>query len=379
MTRLLLVVALMAVVTPAPASAQFGGLTKALETGMKLKDLQISEEEERQIGTLVSEKIRQRYGVVQDKAVHRYVGLVGATLAATSTRPGLAWQFIVLDTDGVNAFAAPGGFVHITRGALALIRTEAELAGVLGHELVHVTEQHTIKAIKKSNAKDLGLDMAPGGGLTQAVLSKIADRAADMVLAGFGRGEELESDEKGIALSNKVGYAPSGLGAFLTRLSERNKEAAERRGLFASHPEMKERLERLDKQIARDKLAATAVLEERYRKSVPYEPKAQAEIAQVEAGAAGLAGGGKGASSTTASSDKGAAESKEAPKKKGFGLSSLMKPGGEEKKSAQVTGSGGARGVDPERNAKGGSNPALVAVVITKADITAFKQEGKLL
>jgi hypothetical protein len=201
-----------------------------------------------------------------------------------------------------------------------------------------------------------------------------------MVLAGFGRGEELESDEQGLALANRVGYAPSGLGAFLTRLSERNKEAAERRGLFASHPEMKERLDRLDKQVTRDKLAATAVLEDRYRKSVPYEPKAQTEIAQVDAGAAGLTGGGKSTSSSTpASSEKGASESKEAPKKKGFGLSSLMKPGGEEKKSAQVTGSGGARGVDPERNAKGGSNPALVAVVITKADITAFKQEGKLL
>ncbi len=375
MKQRLLVIALLALA--APASAQFG-LTKALETGLKLKDLQITEDEERQIGTLVSEKIRQRYGVVQDKAVHRYVSLVGATLAASSTRPGLAWQFIVLDTDGVNAFAAPGGFVHITRGALALIRSEAELAGVLGHELEHVTEQHTIKAIKKSNAKDLGLDMAPGSGMTQAVLSKIADRAADMVLAGFGRSEELESDEKGLVLSNKVGYAPSGLGAFLTRLSERNKEGGERRGLFASHPEMKERLDRLEKQIARDKLAATATLEDRYKTSVPYEPKAQAEIAQVEAGAAGLAGGGKGgATSAPASSDKGTTETKE-PKKKGFGLGSLMKPGGEEKKSAQVTGSGGARGVDPERNAKGGSNPALVAVTITKADLAAFKQAGKL-
>lgn len=375
MRRALLVVAFLA--SAVPASAQFG-LTKALETGLKLKDLQISEEEERQIGSLVSEKIRQRYGVVQDKAVHRYVGLVGASLAASSPRPGLAWQFIILDTDGVNAFAAPGGFVHITRGALALIRSEAELAGVLGHELVHVTEQHTIKAIKKSNAKDLGLDMAPGSGMTQAVLSQIADRAADMVLAGFGRGEELESDEKGIALANRIGYAPSGLGAFLTRLSERNKDAGERRGLFASHPEMKERLDRLEKQIARDKLTAAAVLDDRYKNSVPYEPKAQTEIARVEEGAAGLTGGGKGgATNVPASSDKGAAETKE-PKKRGFGLGSLMKPGGEEKKSAQVTGSGGARGVDPEREAKGGSNPALVAVTITKADITAFRQEGKL-
>ena len=100
------------------------------------------------VGSIVSEKLRDRYGVVQDKAIHKYVTLVGATLAAESSRPKLPWTFIVLDTDGVNAFAAPGGYVHITRGALALIKNEAELADVLGHEITHVTEKHAITAIK---------------------------------------------------------------------------------------------------------------------------------------------------------------------------------------------------------------------------------------
>ena len=89
--------------------------------------------------------MRARYGVVQDAAVHRYVTLVGTLLAKTSTRPNLPFKFIVLDTDGVNAFAAPGGFIHITRGALALMASEAELAGVLAHEIIHVTEKHTIQ------------------------------------------------------------------------------------------------------------------------------------------------------------------------------------------------------------------------------------------
>jgi predicted Zn-dependent protease len=277
----------------------------------------------------------------------------------------------------VNAFAAPGGFIHITRGALGLIQNEAELAGVLGHEITHVTEKHTISAIKKNNAKEFGMEMSPSGGLTKAVISKIADRATDMVLAGFGRSEELESDEKGVVLTNTIGYAPTGLGTFLTRLTERNKDAADRRGLFASHPEMQERLDRLQKEITTQKLASTAVLAERYKKNIAYEPKPQAEIAQVEGGAAGLAsGGGSTGQKADDKSDKSA--EKEQPKKKGFGLGSLMKPGGEEKKSAQVTGSGGARGVDPERNAKGGSNPTLVAVNISPADLTAFKKEGNL-
>src|SRR5512134_2022242 len=161
MKRRLLAVALVA--WAAPAEGQFGALGKALETGLKVKDLQITDEQEQEIGRLVSDKIRQRYGVVQDQAVHRYVSLVGAAVASPTSRPLSYWHFVVLDTDGVNAFAAPGGFVHITRGALALLRDEAELAGVLGHEIVHVTEQHTMKAIKKSNAKDLGLEMGPGG------------------------------------------------------------------------------------------------------------------------------------------------------------------------------------------------------------------------
>jgi hypothetical protein len=375
----LIVILMLLMPCAAPAHAQFGGLGRALETGLKIKSLQITEDEERAIGALVSEKIRQRYGVVQDQAVHRYVSLVGATLVGAGSRPSLAWQFIVLDTDGVNAFAAPGGFVHITRGALALLESEAELAGVLGHEIVHVTEQHTIGAIKKGNIKDLGLEMSPGGGLTKAALARVAEQATGLVLAGFGRAEELESDEQGIALANEVGYAPVGLRQFLARLAERNKASTEKQGLFASHPELQERLDRLEKQIARDKLAGKAVLDARFGKFITYEPRPQADIAQVDEGAAGLAGGTKGAAPASAKGDGDEAkDDKEKPRRRGFGLGGLLKPGQEEKKSAQVTGSGGSRGVDAERNAKGGSNPAPVAVSISPADVAAFKKDGQL-
>ena len=110
-----------------------------------IRDLTFSEAEEQQLGSEISTKIRDRYGVVQDRAVHKYVTLVGSVLASASSRPNLKWTFVVLDTDGVNAFAAPGGFVHITRGALALIQNEAELADVLAHEIGHVTEKHTLQ------------------------------------------------------------------------------------------------------------------------------------------------------------------------------------------------------------------------------------------
>ena len=193
-----------------------------------------------------------------------------------------------------------------------------------------------------------------------------------MVYAGYGRGEELEADETGIALVEHGRLRPEGARRVPQAPAERNKDATQKQGLFASHPEMDERLEKLDTQIAEQKLAGTATLGERYKQAITYTPKAQTEIAQVEAGSAGLAGG-----STERRSDEKPAAATEEKKKRGFGIGSLLKPGGEEKKSAQVTGSGGSRGVDSERNAQGGDNPALVAVALTPADFATFKKEGK--
>jgi predicted Zn-dependent protease len=110
---------------------------------------------------------------------------------------------VVLDTDGVNAFAAPGGYVHITRGALALIKSEAELAGVLGHEIAHVTEKHTVNAIRKSK----GVQIGTGETLSNRgmFLDALANRAYDMVLENsFDRGDELDADKEGILLVQKA-------------------------------------------------------------------------------------------------------------------------------------------------------------------------------
>jgi predicted Zn-dependent protease len=373
-----LMASLLILVVAAPAAAQLGSILgkagKVVEVGKKVADLVISESDEREIGLAVSEKVRQRYGVVQDPAVHRYVSLVGAMVTQASTRPKLAWQFIVLDTDGVNAFAAPGGFIHITKGALALMSSEAELADVLAHEAIHVTEKHTMKAIRNSKIKDLGLEMAPSGGLTKEAIKLVAAEAYTMIYAGYTRGEEMESDKLGIVLADKAGYDPKGLGAFLTALTNRNKAATEKQGLFASHPEMKDRLEKLDKQIVEKKLTATAVLADRYRAAITYTPKAQTEITPVAEGTSGLAGGGK----EEPKKDETKKDEKPAEKKRGFSLGGLLKPAGEEKKSAQVTGSGGSRGVDTERGAVGGGNPAVVIVTLAQADTDKFRKDGNL-
>jgi beta-barrel assembly-enhancing protease len=374
MTRQLAIAIALGVVVAAPGFAeprQLGQIGGAVKRAQQFKELQISDAEEQQLGASVSERMRQRYGVAQDAKVHRYVALVGGVLAQASTKPNLPWTFIVLDTDAVNAFAAPGGFIHITRGALALIADEAELAGVLAHELIHVTERHTIRAIQKNKTIQMGADETLSGNA--ALLNKLTERVyLDIVEKGFGRGEENESDEKGVVIANTVGYAPQGLQRFLTRLQERNKDAKEKRGLFASHPEMKERLDRLAKQIQTAKLAATATVADRYHQNITYKPVPQTAIAVADAGAAGLTG------DTEKPAAKKEEPKKEEPKKRGFGLGGLLPAGGGEQKSAQVSASGGTRGVDPETNAKGGSNPKPVPVKIVAADLSAFKKEGAL-
>ncbi len=227
-----------------------------------------------------------------------------------------------------------------------------------------------MRSIQKSKAVQMGAAETLSG--SSALMEKAVTATYDNIVErGFGRAEENESDESGVVTANKVGYAPNGLVSFLTRLKDRNKDSKEKRGLFASHPEMQERLDRLTKQIAAQKLAATATNEARYSKNITFKPVAMTSIATVDPGAAGLAGDSKPA-------DKKDEEKKEEPKKGRFGLSKMLPTSGGEKKQATVMASGGARGVDPEKDSKGGSNPAIVEVKIAAADLAAFKKEGGL-
>ncbi len=350
------------------------------------EDLKIDDQEEQALGADVSARIRERYGVVQDPAVTRYVSLVGTVLAQASSRPNLAWKFIVLDTDGVNAFAAPGGYIHITRGALGLIQTEAELAGVLAHELTHVTAKHTIRAVQKNKLVQVGANQSK---ITRdsPIFKELVAKSTEIVMAGFGRDDELEADQKGVRLANAVGYAPSALVDFLGRLADRNRSSASKQGLFASHPEMQDRIQRLRNQVSAEHLVSTATLGDRYHRFISYTAVDQTSIATVEAGAAGLTGSSGNTSGTTKSGSStsggttksdGTKKDQPPPKKKGFGLGSLLAPGPSEKKSAEVTGSAAARGVDKELGAKGGPVKTVVPVTLTAADIAAFKKEGNL-
>ena len=355
---------IVALAISSPAYAQLGGIVKKAQDVQARKqqfdDLNITEPEELQIGADVSANVRKRFGVVQDAAVTRYVTLVGTNLAQQTERPKLPWTFIVLDTDGVNAFAAPGGYVHITRGALALIKTEAELAGVLAHELTHVAHKHTVNAIRKSKAVSLGANETLAN--RSAFVNKLADKAYEMVLENsFDRGDELDADQSGVALALKAGYAPAALADFLTRLDDRNKDQPAKNGLFASHPETRERIGKV-RQLAGAN--AGAAVTARYTSAIKYQPTDITKIAVVTEGTAGLAAGDKKADTAK----------KEEPAKKGFGLTNLKAAVAPEKSSQQVAASGGARGLGPDRLAKGGDNPNPVKVTVSAEELAAFKK-----
>jgi beta-barrel assembly-enhancing protease len=372
------------VCSAASAHAQLGGLGDRLKQAQEAKNkvdqkvgqIRISDADERTLGEEVSAKLRQEFGVDQDKDVTRYVSLVGKVLTQGSSRPQLDWQFIVLDTDGVNAFASPGGIVHVTRGLLGLIRTESELAGVLGHEITHVTAKHTVRAIEKNKLVSLTAQEVGGSsGLSESVLSKLSAAAYKTIISNaFDRDDEVEADRIGIGLANKAGYSPHGLAAVLVRLEERNKNQDQPNGLFASHPLIKDRITNIAEAISAGKLAASATVGPRYTTHITFTSKSLAEVPVIN-GSRGLTGGeGKDAKSTKDPPPQ-QAEQKPEPKKKGGLLGKVGLASGSQSQNTQTVASAGARGLgQPDRDAKGGGNPARVAVTINPADLVEFKK-----
>ena len=365
--------ALALVFAATPASAQIGGLlgraADAKNKADKIADLHFTDREERQIGEHVSDLLINTFGVYQDAKVARYVALVGGVVAQASPRPDLQWEFIVLDTDGVNAYAAPGGLIHITRGALGLLKTEAELAGVLGHEIAHVTEKHTINAIQKSGYTSVGIEAgaarAPGGGLATGFINALGKRVyGDLIENSFDRGDEMESDEVGVTLASKVGYTPTGMVGFLNKIGDRNKDMKEPNGVFASHPQLKDRITAIERTIARAKLTGTATGQARYTATITLEAAPLSAITMNVAGVRGAVGDAPA---------QDAEKKEEAPKKKGL-LGGLGLSKGSQTQSSQTVASAGSRGGVPDRHAVGGPNKNKLRVTIAPAELAEFKK-----
>ncbi|HNX49245.1 MAG TPA: M48 family metalloprotease [Thermoanaerobaculaceae bacterium] len=209
-------------------------------------------DEERALGRVVAARVIGNYGNWKNEAATRYVNLVGQTVARQVGRPGVIWRFALLDTDTVNAFSCPGGYVLVTRGLLDACRSEAELAAVLAHECGHVAGEHVLKEIKRANLVSAGLKIvatqAGGGEMTADLMQRIGERGFDVLISrGMDRKDELDADARGCRIASAAGYATAPYGEFLDRLATRmGKESG---GALASlaktHPPASERRQRL--------------------------------------------------------------------------------------------------------------------------------------
>ncbi|MFZ5492644.1 MAG: M48 family metalloprotease [Pseudomonadota bacterium] len=215
----------------------------------------MSEQQEISIGREMAPKVLQAYGRYEDDALQAYVQGVGEKLAAVSHRPNLVYRFTVVDSTEVNAFALPGGYIYITRGLLAYMNSEAELAGVLGHEIGHVTARHAVRQYTAATAAQFGMTL--GGifvpGMGSNVAQNVMGVLGQAMLSGYGREHELESDSLGAEYLARTGYDPQAILGVLRALKAQGDYAtaqakAEGRqpqtyhGLFASHPDEDTRL-----------------------------------------------------------------------------------------------------------------------------------------
>jgi predicted Zn-dependent protease len=171
----------------------------------------ISEAQEIQMGRDADPEVTASIGVVDDPELQAYVSNVGMRLAAVSERPNLPWSFKVVDDPVVNAFAIPGGFIYVTRGILAHFDSEAELAGVLGHEIGHVTARHSVAQMSRQQLQTIGLGVGMIFSETVRDYAGLASAGLQLMNLRYSRGDESEADVLGLRYINRMGYDPDAM------------------------------------------------------------------------------------------------------------------------------------------------------------------------
>lgn len=226
-------------------------------------------EEERAIGGAVALEAVARFGgMYPDARAQRYVGLVGHAVARTSDRPGIPYHFGVLADETPNAFACPGGYVFVTVGLLRMVQDESELAGILGHEIAHVSKKHALKAIRRAEViSSVGEVTASYLADNPEVFDAVVDNATSTIFdKGLDQSKEVQADRVGVDYAWRVGYDPAALGRFLDRLEAQHDEIASSR-IFATHPPVERRKKAIARQLAEYQDAGGPRLARRYIES----------------------------------------------------------------------------------------------------------------
>jgi predicted Zn-dependent protease len=203
----------------------------------------LSESEEIDLGRQTDAEIVQEYGVFEDPRLTAYLNDFCQRLGKVSHRPQLSYHFKVVDASVVNAFAVPGGYVYFSRGILATLNNEAELAGVMGHEIGHIAARHSAKQYSRAQLAQVGLGV--GSMVHVPVLSGLAQLGAGMLFLRFSRDNEREADDLAVEYGSKVGYDSAQLASFFETL-ERINPGSDRSGLpgwFSTHPSPQDRVQ----------------------------------------------------------------------------------------------------------------------------------------
>lgn len=201
----------------------------------------LTEQDEAQMGKTTDQSVIDQYGVYKDSGLQTYLQTMGQAMGRNSHRANLDWQFKVMDTPVVNAFAAPGGYIYVTRGLLAAVNNEAELAGILGHEIGHVTARHSAQKYSKMMLANLGMGLGQTLlGSYGDVLSPILETGAGLLFLKFSRDDEREADALGVEYATRAGYDAGRMADFFITLqrqpSVNGQQSARLPEFFSTHP-----------------------------------------------------------------------------------------------------------------------------------------------
>lgn len=233
--------------TPAPGSAgsPFGAAGAVIGIIGGTQDT----EEEIKIGEGVAGTVLGASKITNNEKIQKYVNLIGRYIAEQSERKELRWSFAVIETSSINAFAAPGGIIMVTKGLYDLLETEDELAAVLAHEIAHVNRQHHYSVIKKQKLIEFGsnaVQSSVGSDAGGAMASRLVGMGAELMARGLDKDAEFEADRDGMVLAARAGYDPSALLIVLDKLQKKFSSSEGSNELFfATHPSPLQRIQKL--------------------------------------------------------------------------------------------------------------------------------------
>ena len=208
---------------------------------------EVSDDDERQLGADYSRQINEKVPLVTDARVTGYVSALGRQIAGRTSRGDLDWKFYVVDSRDVNAFALPGGFIYVNRGLIERSRSLDQLAGVLGHEIGHVVERHSVEQMKKATGTNIGVAiLCTVTSICEGAVGQVAiNVAGSAILAKYSRSDEAEADSQAVVNVMNAGISPLGIPEFFEVLmSERRRDPGVLDGFFGSHPMEESRVAR---------------------------------------------------------------------------------------------------------------------------------------